>query len=146
MTIYSIRIGFTITIGDIIYMGGETVDLTDEQFELHKHKLEGTVSNTFPTVPSQNYPFDELALRGETNRETLTVDKQLENDDPSIQNLENLTGGDLNVLLPTNPDRDKFFLIINRASSTGNLIINGTILLPNERYELIHDGTEWLEL
>ena len=45
MTVYTIGVGFTITICDIIYMGGEVVDLTDEQFELHKHKLEGTASN-----------------------------------------------------------------------------------------------------
>ena len=48
MTIHTIRPGFTITLGNITYVGGEEVDLTDEEFELNKHKLEGVESTVIP--------------------------------------------------------------------------------------------------
>ncbi|MEM7756570.1 MAG: IPT/TIG domain-containing protein [Cyanobacteria bacterium P01_A01_bin.40] len=46
--IHTIRPGFTITLEDTIYVGGEEVNLTDEQFELNKHKLEGVESTVIP--------------------------------------------------------------------------------------------------
>lgn len=48
MTIYTIRPEFTIQLGALVYQGGEDVDLTDAEFELHKHKLEGVESTVIP--------------------------------------------------------------------------------------------------
>ncbi len=50
MTIYTIRAGFTITLGSTVYQGGNQIDLTPEQFELHKHKLEGAEATVLPIV------------------------------------------------------------------------------------------------
>lgn len=46
--IHTIRPGFTITQGLVTYVGGEEVDLTAAEFELHKHKLEGVESSVIP--------------------------------------------------------------------------------------------------
>ena len=45
MAVYTIRPGFTIAIDSTVYQGGDSVNLSDEQFLLHKHKLEGVGSN-----------------------------------------------------------------------------------------------------
>lgn len=49
MTTYTIRLGdFSITKDGNIYAGGDEVDLTIEEFYLHKHKLEGVESTVEP--------------------------------------------------------------------------------------------------
>lgn len=48
MAVHTIRPEFTITKGSIIYIAGDQVDLTEAEFELHKHKLEGTESTVLP--------------------------------------------------------------------------------------------------
>ncbi len=50
MTIYTIRAGFTITLGSTVYQGGTQIDLAPEQFELHKHKLQGVDSTVLPII------------------------------------------------------------------------------------------------
>ena len=81
-----------------------------------------------------------------TNREIITADKTLTNEDPSIQILENPTGGDLNLNLPTSPTKDKLFGVVNLDISTGNIIFNSRTLIPSDRYEIVYDGTEWVEI
>lgn len=54
MAVYTIRSGFTINLNGSIYQGGEEVELTDNQFKLHKHKLEG-VTDDFE-APQQSAP------------------------------------------------------------------------------------------
>ena len=41
MASYTIRQGFTITQGAITFVGGESVELDENEFNLHRHKLEG---------------------------------------------------------------------------------------------------------
>ena len=87
-----------------------------------------------------------IELRGKTNREAIFVDKTLTNIDPAYQNLINNSGGNLTVSLPTSPNVDRFFAIINNATSTNNIVVNSVTLLPDERYEVIFDGVEWIVL
>lgn len=48
MAIYTIRPEFTIILGSAIHLGGDEVDLSEAEFELHKHKLQGTKSTVLP--------------------------------------------------------------------------------------------------
>lgn len=50
MTIYTIRANFTIALGSTVYQGGDQIDLSNEQFELHKHKLQGVDTTVLPIV------------------------------------------------------------------------------------------------
>ena len=64
MAVHTIRPEFTITKDSVIYIGGDEVDLTEAEFELHKHKLEGTESTVLPIdFPGDNsgYPAPHFA-------------------------------------------------------------------------------------
>lgn len=49
MTNYTIRPGFNIVLNGVLYLGGESVDLSEIEYQANKHKLEGTESN-FKTI------------------------------------------------------------------------------------------------
>ncbi|MDJ0570270.1 MAG: hypothetical protein QNJ53_14680 [Pleurocapsa sp. MO_192.B19] len=51
MAIYTIRPEFTIVLPSGTFLGGEQVDLSPEEFQLHKHKLEGIED---PPIPDQS--------------------------------------------------------------------------------------------
>lgn len=48
MATYTIRPGFSITLDGLIYIGGDEVELSDLEFQLNKHKLEGVESTVLP--------------------------------------------------------------------------------------------------
>ena len=48
---YTIRPGFNIVLNGALYLGGQSVDLTEAEYQANKHKLEGTESN-FKTIGS----------------------------------------------------------------------------------------------
>ena len=54
MAIYTIRPEFVIDLDGTIFIGGEEVELTDAQFQLHKHKLEGIEDPPIPDQPGGN--------------------------------------------------------------------------------------------
>lgn len=45
---YVIRAGFSIYKNGLLYTGGQTVELSDFEFEQHKHKFEDTAGSIFP--------------------------------------------------------------------------------------------------
>lgn len=140
---YLIRSGFTIVKNGLLYVEGQSVDLSDLEFELHKHKLEGVSGSVFPSV----VVFSDLGLRDNEgiNTETLAIDKYLQNSDLKIQDLTNSTDNQLNLFLPTNPLKGKGFLIINQSESVGNFYSNNTIIYPGDRYEIVFNGDRWIE-
>lgn len=62
MSVYTIRPEFSIQLGQIIFSGGEEVDLTDAEFELHKHKLEGVEATVIPIFNSEPDLADECCF------------------------------------------------------------------------------------
>lgn len=63
MAEYTIRQGFTIQQGSLIYSGGDTVELSEFEFVLHKHKLEGIES----TVATIDFPSSPKSGGGKGN-------------------------------------------------------------------------------
>ncbi|MEM8828766.1 MAG: IPT/TIG domain-containing protein [Cyanobacteria bacterium P01_G01_bin.19] len=63
MPIYTIRPNspFTIAKDGILYIGGESVDLTESEFEIHKHKLEGVQSNITPLNVESCFPKPHIS-------------------------------------------------------------------------------------
>lgn len=49
---YVIRQGFSIKKDGVFYTGGQSVELTNQEFELHKHKFENVAGSVFPNVNS----------------------------------------------------------------------------------------------
>ncbi len=80
------------------------------------------------------------------NVETLTTDKQLENSSAEVQDLTNSTITRLNLFLPNAPILGKSFLIINESGSMGNFYLNNSVVYPGDRYEIVWQGSKWLEL
>ena len=81
-----------------------------------------------------------------TNRENISVSKQLVSTDPNLQLLKNESSGAVTVNLPTVPAKDDYFLIASRKDSVGPINVNTITLYPGDRLELIYDGTEWFPL
>ena len=50
----------------------------------------------------------------------------------------------LEVLLPVSPVANMYFNIKNSAVSAQDLLINSVTLLPNDTYEVIYDGIQWI--
>lgn len=48
---YVIRAGFSIYKNGLLYSGGQTIELSDFEFEQHKHKFENTAGSIFPSSP-----------------------------------------------------------------------------------------------
>jgi hypothetical protein len=46
--LYLVRPGHTVVLNGLAYTSGQQVDLSPEQAEIHKHKIEGTASNVLP--------------------------------------------------------------------------------------------------
>lgn len=95
-----------------------------------------------PENPEENAPYQRVNV----NVETLTIDKQLQNTDAEIQDLTNPTSIQLNLFLPYQPGLYKSFLIVNELDSIGNFYLNNTIIYPGDSYEIIWQGSKWLEL
>ncbi len=53
---YVIRAGFSIYKNGLLYSGGQTIELSDLEFEQHKHKFEDTAGSIFPIVNSSSNP------------------------------------------------------------------------------------------
>jgi hypothetical protein len=105
-------------------------------------------NNTTSLLTGQNYEegINELALRNNTERRTITTTSTLLNTSPSIQNVINTTGVVQTLNLPTSPTINKYFFIKNHSTSTGNLLVNSITLAPNNVYAVIWDGAEWMVL
>ena len=98
--------------------------------------------------------IDLIALRGATERRSIPASMdgsvlQLENNSPAIQVL--LADQDYpnvpSVELPAVPVKDKHFALINpQSSSFTYFTCNGVEIQPGDRYEVIYDGVEWIEL
>ena len=61
---YTIRKGFTITRGGSVYQEGQTVELSSVEFDLHKHKLEGTETTVVSIKSNKNsssFPLPHIA-------------------------------------------------------------------------------------
>lgn len=90
---------------------------------------------------------DQLASRWQRNDENIVATKSLTNADPSLQYLENTTGGNLDVDLAAISDANKFFAIFSELTSTGTItVINGPTLSPlnpGDSAELHYNGTSW---
>lgn len=78
--------------------------------------------------------------------ETLYQDKTLEFTDEEIQSLTNGTDKNLNLFLPDNPPKNTSFAIINQDGSLYDFLVNNRIIFPGDRYEIIFDGHNWIEL
>lgn len=74
---------------------------------------------------------------------TITSDRQLTGSDTNHQHIITNTVG-LEVLLPVSPVANMYFNIKNSAVSAQDLLINSVTLLPNDTYEVIYDGIQWI--
>lgn len=90
------------------------------------------------SIQSNNLPI--------INVETISTDRQLTNGDATIQDLTNSLATSLNILLPSSPLLGKQFLLINESASQGNFYINNSNVYPSDRYEIVWNGSKWLEL
>jgi hypothetical protein len=142
--LYVIRAGFTVVKNGLLYTGGQSVDLTNAEYLLHKHKFEGSIDPPLPlnNGSSNNPSNSRIAI----STIVLATDKQLENTDAAIQVLTNSGSTVLNILLPSEPNIGRSFLIISEANSVGNFLVNGTIIYQGDRYEIIWSGDRWVEL
>jgi hypothetical protein len=77
---------------------------------------------------------------------TLTGDRTLSSDSATIQDLTNPIATTQDIFLPLTPRVGRNFLLINEPTSLGNLSCNGTEILPGEQYEVLWNGTRWIEL
>jgi hypothetical protein len=108
--------------------------------------------NTTSGLVAQNYQdaIDELKTQLNSvqsiNVETITADKQLQNNAARIQDLTNPSTTQRNILLPTTPALAKEFIVINEANSIGSFLINGSVVAPSYRYAIAWNGNKWLEL
>lgn len=145
---YVIRAGFSIYKNGLLYGGGQTIELSDLEFERHKHKFENTAASIFPI----NY-VNPNPNNGSSNTNTARIDRRtpqgdfnLSITDANFQHLINSTGATITVFLPPNPFKDLPFSLINNRLSNGNFYCNQTNIQPGDRYEIIFDGVEWVEL
>lgn len=142
---YLIRQGFAIYKNGVFYTGGQSVDLTDYEYELHKHKFENVAGSIFPiTLPQPNNENNSSLNR--IDRRSIELDLVLSISDATYQHLINSTGEILAVFLPSSPTLGLKFAIINNSTSTESVLCNQTIIFPGDRYEIIFDGVEWIEL
>lgn len=87
----------------------------------------------------------DLAVRNlSINRENITADKTLTVTDVAYQHL--ILDADREAFLPATPPKNLFFAFINGSLSLGNLTVGDAVLLPGDRYEVIFDDVEWIEL
>ena len=110
----------------------------------------GTTTKTITIVMSEGADItasftdiDTLADDHAITRTTIIANKQLTDSDTNYQHIITNTAG-LAVLLPVVPVLNMYFKIKNAATSTQNLIVNGATLLPDDTYEVMYDGTEWV--
>lgn len=145
---YVIRAGFSIYKNGLLYSGGQTIELSDFEFEQHKHKFENTVGSVLPiqlnVSPNPNNGITGGAAR--IDRRTPQFDFNLSITDATYQHLINSTGATITVFLPPNPVKDLPFSLINNRASNGSFYCNQTNIQPGDRYEIIFDGVEWVEL
>lgn len=142
---YVIRAGFSIYKNGLLYTGGQTIELSDLEFEQHKHKFENTVGTVFPITnvsPNPNTGTSSPKI----DRRTPQGNFNLSIADATYQHLINSTGAAITVSLPPNPFKDLPFSLINNRLSNGNVYCNQTNIFPGDRYEIIFDGVEWVEL
>jgi hypothetical protein len=63
--IYVIRQGFSVYINGLFYTGGQTVELSDVDFEQHKHKFENIPGSVLPSPqvnPSSNNVSSQIQI------------------------------------------------------------------------------------
>jgi hypothetical protein len=81
--IYTVRPGHTLVLNGLTYISGQQVDLSLEQAEIHKHKVEGTASNVLPlNLGSGLLSFDDTQSQlGASNYQDAiaTLDSRLDN-------------------------------------------------------------------
>ena len=134
--------------GRVIDVGSDSVELNEAEFELHKHKLEGTESDVKPVANNGNNKIDPNAVglgnRAKINRQQLTRSKQLDRTDAIKQHLLCFKPG-LEVFLPSNPIEGDGFTVKNSDSSTQGFVCNGIEIFRGEFYEVCFDGVEWVE-
>lgn len=106
----------------------------------YKNTTSGLLATNYQTA------IDELKqLTSSIEVVTVTSDRQLQNSSARVQDLTNPASTIRNVLLPT-PQLAKEFLIINEETSIGNFLVNGSIVVPGDRYGIVWNGSKWLEL
>ena len=52
---------------------------------------------------------------------------------------------DMTGTLPSSPIIGQHYVIKNSASSTNTITVNSVAVIPGDIYEIIYDGTEWVE-
>ncbi len=131
MTIYTIRPDFTVEVDSVIYLGGEQVDLSDGDFEEHKHKLEGVESTPFPPNVGAivSYPAPYLAavvpqkiLVDVPTQVTITgsfftTDMEVIIDGVTVSNFEFISSNEIKATLITSIAGDKD-LTLNNGRTT----------------------------
>jgi hypothetical protein len=63
--LYVIRQGFSVYINGLVYLGGQTVELSDVDFEQHKHKFENIPGSVLPSPqvnPSSNNVSSQIQI------------------------------------------------------------------------------------
>lgn len=81
----------------------------------------------------------------EFNRETITSNKTLANNDNVYQHIICNTES-LAVVLPSSPINGTHFIIKNSTSSSQPFTTNNIVLTPGDMYDIKYDGVEWVGL
>ena len=63
--------------------------------------------------------------------------------DPKYQHF--VVSADVVATLPSNPVQGRHFVIKNSPSSSNAITVNSVAVVPGDIYEIIYDGTEWVE-
>lgn len=85
-----------------------------------------------------------LNRRGKIRRLQITSNITLQNYDVLKQHLINQSGADRTVTLPSTPEVNQEFEVINNSTSTHNLIVAGETVTPGNRHAVQWDGIEWV--
>lgn len=148
MSSYIVRPKFTIVKNDVIYTGGDSVELNDEEFEWHKHKLEGIESDVKPVVDKGNNNTDP----GTTTRRDRPIIRRVNlinsielTTDEAIRLHVICERSGIEIYLPKIKEKGDGFVIKNSIDSPHKFVCSGINIFPGDFYEVWFDGVEWLE-
>ena len=103
-------------------------------------------SNSATRPPSQQSVkayVDRDKSKSAIQRRSVSGPVTFTNDDAKYQHF--VVSADMAGTLPGNPDTGKHFIIKNSPSSANSITVNNIAISPGEIYEIIYDGTEWVE-
>ena len=159
---YTIRPGFNIVLNGVLYLGGESVDLNEAEYQANKHKLEGTESN-FKTIASprtsksSGYPAPYISqvippkiITGTTQAVTIegsffTPSTKVEIESGSIEKIQFKSDNKLEIVVKSTSTAGSYDLIFDNGKQTARRSAIEFFDIPSGLVDLRLGGTEFTE-